>query len=130
MKQDREEKTIRELFQQLRRDDQHVAPAFIGSLAPTSSQHERAGHPRLVWQAVAAVVLLLLLGGAWLSFSGRSARTSVPAGAANSGRAAQNVEALAPDPTSPSIVERTTKPARHHQKQRPAQLRPETLMLS
>src|SRR5262245_24614992 len=130
MKQDREERTIRELFQQLRRDDERDASAFTGGLAPASSLREGASHAGLVWQAVAAVVLSLLIGGIWLSFFGRDAKTYGPAGAVKSGRVAPKVEAPGPNQTSHSIVERTTKPGRQHQKQKPTQLRPETLLLS
>src|SRR5262249_50045844 len=130
MKQDREERAIRELFQQLRRDDERDAPAFTGGQAPESSRREGASHPGLVWQAGAAVVLSLLIGGIWLSFSGRDAKTYGPVDAESSGRVAPKVEAPGPDPTSPSIVERTINPGRQHPKQKPAQLRRETLLLS
>jgi hypothetical protein len=128
MKQDQEERTIRELFQQLRRDDESAAPAFVGSLAPAPSRQERGGRLRLVWQVAVAIVVAFLLGGAWLTFSGRETKSHGPASVVNSGGApAPRVEAPPPNPTPSSSEERTISQRR---KQRPAQLRPETLLLS
>lgn len=131
MKQNQEERTIRELFQQLRRDDESAAPSFVGSLAPASSRHKGANHQRLVWQVAAAIVVSLLLGGAWLIFSGRNTKTPGPTDVVNSGGApAPRVEAPPPNPSPSSSEERQIKPDRQHRKQRRAQLRPETLLLS
>lgn len=131
MKQNQEERTIRELFQQLRCDDESGAPSFVGSPAPASSRHKGANHQRRVWQAVAAAVVSLLLGVVWLIFSGWNTKTHGPADVVNSGGApAPSVEAPPPNPTPSSSEKRPIKPDRQHRKQRRAQLRPETLLLS
>jgi hypothetical protein len=119
------------LFQQLRRDDESGAPSFLGSLIPAQSRHERSARLRLVWPATAAIVVALLLGGAWLILSGQDTKTPDPANALNSdGASAPRAEALPPDPTPSSIGGPTIKPGRQHRKQRRAQVRPETLLLS
>jgi hypothetical protein len=131
MGQDQEERTIRELFQQLRRDDESCAPSFLGSLIPAQSRHERGARLRLVWPATAAIVVALSLGGAWLILSGRDTKTPDPANVVNSdGAPAPHVEAPPPDPKPSSIGWLTVKPGRQHRKQRRARVLPETLLLS
>src|SRR5262249_18404106 len=118
MKQDQEARTIRELFQQLRRDDESGAPSFVGSLTPAASRHERGPRLRLVWQAAAAIIVALLLGGAWLIFSGRDTKTPGPANVVNTGGApAPRVEEPPPNPTPSSSEDRTIKPDRQPRKQ-------------
>src|SRR5262245_21527018 len=131
MEHDQEERTIRELFQQLRHDDESGAPPFPGSLTPAQSRHERGARLRLVWPATAAIVVALLLGGAWLILSGQNKKTPDPANVTNSDRApAPRVEAPPPDPKPSSIGGLTVEPDRQHRKQMRAQVRPETLLLS
>ena len=131
MKQDQEERTIRELFRQLRRNDESGAPSFVDSLAPASSRYERGSRLRLGWQVAVAIVVALLLGGAWLIFSRRDTKTPGQANTVNSNIApAPRAESPPPNPTTSSIEGPTIKPDRQHQKQRRSQLRPETLLLS
>jgi hypothetical protein len=131
MKQDQEERTIRELFQQLRRDDESGAPSFVDSLAPASFRHERDSRLRLGWQVAGAIVVALLLGGAWLIFSGRDTKTPAHSNAVNSNSApAPRDESPLPNPTPSPIGGKTIKPDHQHRQQRRAQRRPETLLLS
>ena len=131
MKQDLEERTIRELFQQLRRNDESGAPSFVDSLARASSRRERGARLRLGWQVAVAIVVALLLGGAWLIFSGREKKPRGRADLVDSDVApAPRVEAPRPNPTPSLSGEQTFEPDHHYRKQRRAQLRPETLLLS
>ncbi len=128
MNQDREERTIRELFQQLRRDNGSGAPSFVSSLTRASSRRESGARPRLVWRA--AIVVALLLGGAWLIFSGRDSKMPGSANVVNSVRAPAPRIEPPPNPTPSSSEDQTIKPDRRHRKQTPDQLRHETLLLS
>jgi hypothetical protein len=129
MNQEREERTIRELFRQLRRDDEPSAPPFAASLEDALSRNERTDRFRFVRPAAVAIVVLLLLGGVWLSFPKRSAKTQFPIDVGNSGTPAPNVESPpAPEPTSPSVADQPMKSNRHRQKH--VQPRPATLLVS
>src|SRR5215470_10944314 len=131
MKQDQEERTIRELFRQLRRDDESGAPSFVDSLAPAPSRYERGALLRLGWQVAVAIVVALLLGGAWLIFSGRGTKTrGQPSEAHYNGEPASRVEAPPPNQIPPSTGGNTINPHHQHRQQRRVQRQPETLLLS
>jgi len=131
MKQGQEERIIRELFQQLRRDDERGAPSFVDGLAPSPSRRERDARLRFGRQIAVAIVVAILLGGAWLIFSRRDTKTPDQANAVNSnGAPGPRVEAPPPNPTPSSNESPTIKPDRQYRKQRRAQNRPETLLLS
>ena len=131
MKQDQEERAIRELFRQLRRNDESGAPSFVDSLAPAPSRYDKDSRLRLGWQVAVAIVVALLLGGAWLIFSGRDTKTPGKSNMAHTdGGTAPRVEAPPPNPTPSPIEAQTIKPDRQYRKQRRSQLRPETLLLS
>src|SRR5262249_9897793 len=112
-------------------NDESGAPSFVDRLARASSRHERGVRLRLDWQVVVAIVVALLLGGAWLIFSGRGKK---PPGRADLVYSrvppAPRVEAAPPNPKPPLLGEQTFKPDRHYRKQRRVRLRPETLLLS
>jgi len=103
----------------------------VDSLARASSRRERGARLRLGWQVAVAIVVALLLGGAWLIFSGREKKPRGRADLVDSGGApAPRVEAPRPNPTPSLSGEQTFEPDHHYRKQRRAQLRPETLLLS
>src|SRR5262245_26151306 len=131
MNQDQEARTIRELFRQLRRNDESGAPSFVDSLAPAPSRYEKDTRLRLGWQVAGTIVVALLLGGAWLIFSGRDTKTPGRSNAAHSdGGPSLRAEAPPPNPTPSSNVEKTIKPDHQRRQQRRVQRRPETLFLS
>src|SRR5262245_51882780 len=126
MNQEREEKAIRELFRQLRRDDELSAGPFAASLAEARSRSERF---RFLRPVAVAIVLLLLAGGAWLLFSKRSAKPLPQVDLVNSMTPAPNVQSPpAPEPTPSTVVGQAVQSRRHRQK--PLQSRPATLLVS
>ena len=131
MKQDQEERTIRELFRQLRRNDENGAPSFVDSLAPAPSRYEKDSRLRLGWQVAVAIVVALSIGGAWLIFSGRNTKTPGQSNVVNfDDGTAPRVEAPPPNPTPSSIERKKIKPDLQHRQQRRVQRRAEPLLLS
>jgi len=63
MNQDREEKKIAELFDELKRQDQLHAPPFARLWARAVSQSERAVRRHVSLRLVAAVAMVLLVAG-------------------------------------------------------------------
>src|SRR5262249_23060984 len=117
MNQEREERTIRELFEQLRRDDELSAPPFAAGLEGARSGRERADRYRFVQPTAVTIVVLLLLGGVWLSFPKQSAKTQPPIDVGNFETPAPNIESLpTPETTPPSVANRPMKSDRHRQK--------------
>lgn len=133
MNQEREERTIRELFRQLKRGDEQSAPPFATSLAAARSRNQRADRFRFVRPAVVAIMVLLLFGGAWLIFSKRSRKPQLLIDVGSAETPAPKIELpAAPEPT-PSLIpalsmDQTMKSSGHRQK--PRGLRASTLLVS
>src|SRR5262249_29783969 len=119
------------LFRQLRRDDESGAPSFVDGLEPAPSRYERGALLRLGWQVAGAIVVALLLGGAWLIFSGRGTKTpGQPSEARYNDEPAPRVEAPPPTQIPPSPGEKPIKSGHQHRLQRRVQRQTETLLLS
>ena len=79
MRQEAEERNTKELFQQLRQDDERQAPTFISMWEVTMSRSEKAGPYRLVLRIAAVMVALGLLSAYWLILFKRQASLPTPA---------------------------------------------------
>ena len=78
MNQDWREERIKELFNELRREDEHLAPPFARDWAAALSRtRNRRSWP--VFRAVAAGLMLILLGGALFVFFRQTSPQPAPA---------------------------------------------------
>jgi hypothetical protein len=126
MNREQEEKTIRELFRQLRREDERSAPPFANSLEVALARQERADRSRLVWRVAVAAAALVLLGGSWWLFFEREAKTTVPVVTVKSGAPDNRIEpevGVIPLPNSPATLprERRVRSVRRQQRPKPRQ---------
>jgi hypothetical protein len=133
MNQEREERTIRELFRQLKRDEEPSAPPFAATREAALSRSERRIRFPFARLAAAAIVVLLLLGGVRLIFTTRSARPPSPIALVDSGTPAGRPTpkfdlSTVPRPAPASIARQAMKPKSDRRK--PAPPRPETLLVS
>ncbi|HEX5085427.1 MAG TPA: hypothetical protein VFY40_25600 [Blastocatellia bacterium] len=62
MKQESEEKTIKELFQRLKQEDERRAPSFADSWAAALSRRETRAPNWLRWSMAAAAAILIVFG--------------------------------------------------------------------
>src|SRR5262245_61915478 len=105
----REEKKIREQFQQLKEEDERNAPSFTHDWNVALSWREKPRHPWAVWRLAASVAALILLGagclGWWMSFK-QPMKRQTPVEIGKSDRTSPDV---AP-PVSPSPLPVRTPP--------------------
>ena len=97
----REDERIRKLFQQLREDDEHDAPAFTHdwnvALLRLKKPHRRLD----AWRLTAAAIALILLGAGWWMFFRQPATRQAPIETVRSDKPAPYVT---PPAASPSPV--------------------------
>lgn len=100
-----EENEIRELFRELRREDEHLAPPFGRDWAAALSRSQQVRPRRhMILVPVAASILLVLLGGfAFIFFSKRSTQTTPIA-------TPESVEAIVPSKPPGSLPETAASP--------------------
>lgn len=73
MNQSQEEEQIKELFQQLKQDDERHTPSFARVWETAVSGGERAGGGWPILRAAVAALVLLMLAGSWFVFFRRPA---------------------------------------------------------
>jgi hypothetical protein len=73
-----EEENIRELFQQLRREDEQSAPSFADDWNAAWSRSRKPDYRWGGWRLAAAAAALILLGAGWLIFFRRPMKTQAP----------------------------------------------------
>src|SRR5262245_13181330 len=72
-----QEEQIKELYQQLKRDDERQAPSFASMLETLVTQRERAAGGWPVLRFALAALGLLLMAGGWFVFFRRSTNEQV-----------------------------------------------------
>lgn len=72
------EEEIRELFQELRREDARGVQSFADAWSVARSSKGKSGHRCIVWRLAAVSVVLAALGAGWWIDSRRSAREGMP----------------------------------------------------
>jgi hypothetical protein len=96
-----EEENIRELFQQLRREDEQSAPSFADDWNAARSRSRKPGHRWGVWRLAAAAAALILLGAGWWIFFSRPMKKQAPTETVRSDMPAPDAP---PSPVSPSTT--------------------------
>lgn len=121
----REEQRIRELFQQLKEEDERHAPSFTGDWNAALSRRERPRRSLAVWQLAATAALILLGAGWWMFFKQPTNRQApIEIGKSN------NSAADAAPPVSPSPAP-VRNPPNVTRRQRPlARPRPPATLVS
>lgn len=78
MKEPTEEEEIRELFQELRREDERGVQSFADAWSVARSNRGKSGHRWIVWRLAAVTVVLAVLGAGWWMDARRSMRQQAP----------------------------------------------------
>ena len=81
MNQDWEEKKLKGLFHELRREDERLAPSFARDWEAALSRIGKARHPPRVFRVAAATVMLIVLGSSVFILFRQPARQPAPTGA-------------------------------------------------
>lgn len=104
----REEERFRNLFQQLREEDERDAPSFADDWNAALSKMDKPRNRWAVWQISAVVFasLLILLGTGWWIFFRKSTRQLAPVEIVKSDTSASDILS----PVSPSPVPETSPP--------------------
>lgn len=98
----REEERIKEMFQQLREEDERNAPAFTRAWNATLSRREKPWRRWAVWRLAAGATALILLGAGclgWWMFFRQSTRRQAPIEIV---RSEQPAPVVTPPPVFPS----------------------------
>ena len=79
MRKNSEEKKVRKLFHELRREDERLTPSFTRDWGAASSQFQKARIPRPLLQiATVVVMLILLVGYVFSSLSTKDSQSAIP----------------------------------------------------